>query len=50
MKNSFLPLNAQDMKDLGWDYVDIVLVTGDAYVDHPSFAMAVIARDLEAQP
>ncbi len=49
MKNSFLPLNAQDMKDLGWDFVDIVLVTGDAYVDHPSFAMAVIGRVLEAQ-
>jgi uncharacterized radical SAM protein YgiQ len=49
MKNNFLPLNSQDMKDRGWDYVDIVLVTGDAYVDHPSFAMAIIGRVLEAQ-
>ncbi|MEZ5701937.1 MAG: hypothetical protein R3E42_08195 [Burkholderiaceae bacterium] len=37
------------MKQLGWDSCDIVLVTGDAYVDHPSFGMAVIGRVLEAQ-
>jgi len=37
------------MKDRGWDYVDIVLITGDAYVDHPSFAMAIIGRVLETQ-
>lgn len=49
MANNFLPLNAQDMKNLGWDYIDIVLVTGDAYVDHPSFAMAVIGRVLESK-
>jgi len=49
MKNNFLPLNSQDMKDRGWDYVDIVLITGDAYVDHPSFAMAIIGRVLETQ-
>ena len=37
------------MDALGWDACDIVIVTGDAYVDHPSFGMAVIGRVLEAQ-
>jgi radical SAM superfamily enzyme YgiQ (UPF0313 family) len=37
------------MDALGWDNGDIILVTGDAYVDHPSFGMAVIGRILEAQ-
>lgn len=41
------PVNAQDMKDRGWDYVDVVFVTGDAYIDHPSFAMAILHRVLE---
>ncbi len=44
----FLPITPEEIKSLGWDYVDIVLVTGDAYVDHPSFAMAIIGRVLEA--
>ena len=44
----FLPITPEEIKNLGWDYVDVVLVTGDAYVDHPSFAMAVIGRVLEA--
>lgn len=44
----FLPCTAEEMKELGWDYIDFVLVTGDAYVDHPSFGMAVIGRTLEA--
>ena len=44
----FLPITPQEIKARGWDYVDIVLVTGDAYVDHPSFAMALIGRVLEA--
>ncbi len=44
----FLPASSQDLADLGWDYVDIVLVTGDAYVDHPSFGVALIGRWLEA--
>lgn len=43
----FLPVNAADMKKRGWDEVDIVLVTGDAYVDHPSFGVALIGRWLE---
>jgi uncharacterized radical SAM protein YgiQ len=42
------PLSAAEMRERGWDYVDVVFVTGDAYVDHPSFAMAVLARSLEA--
>ncbi len=45
----FLPMSRQEMDDLGWDSCDIILVTGDAYVDHPSFGMAVIGRMLEAQ-
>ncbi len=46
---AFLPATQQEIKALGWDYVDIVLVTGDAYVDHPSFAMALVGRVLEAE-
>ena len=45
----FLPMSRTEMDDLGWDSCDIILVTGDAYVDHPSFGMAVIGRALEAQ-
>jgi len=48
-KNPFLPATAEEMARLGWAWVDIVLVTGDAYVDHPSFGVALIARLLEAQ-
>jgi uncharacterized radical SAM protein YgiQ len=45
----FLPMSRAEMEALGWDECDIVLVTGDAYVDHPSFGMAIIGRLLEAQ-
>ena len=45
----FLPTNRAEMDALGWDSCDLVIVTGDAYVDHPSFGMAVIGRMLEAQ-
>lgn len=45
----FLPMSREEMDELGWDSCDIILVTGDAYVDHPSFGMAVIGRTLEAQ-
>jgi uncharacterized radical SAM protein YgiQ len=45
----FLPMSRAEMDLLGWDACDIVLVTGDAYVDHPSFGMAIIGRLLEAQ-
>jgi uncharacterized radical SAM protein YgiQ len=44
-----LPMNQEQVEALGWDSCDIILVTGDAYVDHPSFGMAVIGRTLEAQ-
>ena len=44
-----LPMSRDDMDALGWDQCDIVLVTGDAYVDHPSFGAALIGRVLEAQ-
>ena len=46
---SFLPTTRDEMDALGWDSCDIIIVTGDAYVDHPSFGMAVIGRVLEAQ-
>src|SRR5262249_52463873 len=42
------PMTAAEMRARGWDAVDVVFVTGDAYVDHPSFAMAILARTLEA--
>jgi len=45
----FLPISRAEMDRLGWDACDIVLVTGDAYVDHPSFGMAIVGRLLEAQ-
>jgi radical SAM superfamily enzyme YgiQ (UPF0313 family) len=45
----FLPMSRAEMEALGWDTCDIMLVTGDAYVDHPSFGMALIGRLLEAQ-
>jgi len=46
---SVLPMSREEMDQLGWDSCDIVIVTGDAYVDHPSFGMALIGRLLEAQ-
>ena len=42
------PTTAAEMRQRGWDYVDVVFVTGDAYVDHPSFAAAILTRSLEA--
>jgi uncharacterized radical SAM protein YgiQ len=45
----FLPTSRAEMDALGWDSCDVIIVTGDAYVDHPSFGMAVIGRMLEAQ-
>lgn len=44
-----LPMTRAEMDQLGWDSCDIILVTGDAYIDHPSFGMAVIGRVLESQ-
>ena len=43
----FLPLTKEEAKKKGWNTIDVVLVTGDAYVDHPSFGIAVIGRVLE---
>ena len=45
----FLPMTRAEMDALGWDACDIIVVTGDAYIDHPSFGMALIGRTLEAQ-
>ncbi len=47
-RTDFLPINRQDMEKRGWDEPDFVYVTGDAYVDHPSFGVAIISRVLEA--
>jgi uncharacterized radical SAM protein YgiQ len=45
----FLPMSRAEMDKLGWDTCDIILITGDAYIDHPSFGMALVGRLLEAQ-
>jgi len=45
----FLPMSRAEMAALGWDSCDVILVTGDAYIDHPSFGMALVGRLLEAQ-
>ncbi len=45
----YLPMSRAEMEALGWDECDIIIVTGDAYVDHPSFGMAIVGRLLEAQ-
>ena len=45
----FLPTSRAEMAALGWQQCDVIIVTGDAYVDHPSFGMAIIGRVLEAQ-
>lgn len=45
----FLPMSRAEMDQLGWDSCDIIIITGDAYIDHPSFGMAIIGRLLEAQ-
>jgi len=44
-----LPTSREEMDELGWDSCDIILITGDAYIDHPSFGMALVGRLLEAQ-
>ena len=45
----FLPMSREEMEALGWDSCDVIIVTGDAYIDHPSFGMALVGRLLEAQ-
>ncbi|MEG1641140.1 MAG: YgiQ family radical SAM protein, partial [Ruthenibacterium sp.] len=49
LNNEFLPLHHADMRARDWQYLDFVVVTGDAYVDHPSFGAAIISRLLEAK-
>ena len=49
MYEGFLPISKQNMTELGWDRPDFVYVTGDAYVDHPSFGVSIISRVLEAE-
>ena len=49
MYSGYLPISKQDMTELGWDRPDFVYVTGDAYVDHPSFGVSLISRVLEAE-
>ena len=48
-RSDFLPVNKTDMLERGWDQVDFAYVTGDAYVDHPSFGTAIISRLLESR-
>ena len=48
MNSGFLPVCRREMEERGWEYVDFVYVSGDAYVDHPSFGHAIITRVLEA--
>ena len=48
MKHGFLPVTPEEVHARGWDAPDFVYVTGDAYVDHPSFGLAIISRVLEA--
>ena len=48
-RERFLPVSAEDVRARGWSEVDFVYVTGDAYVDHPSFGVAIISRLLEAE-
>ena len=45
----FLPISKEEIVERGWDQIDFLFVSGDAYVDHPSFGPAVICRVLEAQ-
>ncbi|MFI3318784.1 MAG: YgiQ family radical SAM protein [Rikenellaceae bacterium] len=45
----FLPTSIKEVRVLGWDYIDVILITGDAYIDHPAFGTALIGRLLEAR-
>ncbi|MBV5348638.1 hypothetical protein JZU61_03125, partial [bacterium] len=47
--NQWLPTTKKEVEARGWDSVDVIFFTGDAYVDHPSFGAAVIGRILEAE-
>lgn len=47
MHNKFLPISTDDLRERGWEELDVILITGDAYVDHPSYGAAIIGRVLE---
>jgi len=49
MNSNFLPISKEDFKKRGWGDLDIIIITGDAYVDHPSYGAAIIGRVLEAE-
>ena len=49
MNTKFLPVSKEDMKARGWEWYDFLIITGDAYVDHPSFGTAIISRLLESE-
>ena len=49
MRQGFLPVTREEMKERGWERPDFVYITGDAYVDHPSFGPTIIGRVLEAE-
>ena len=49
IQGQWLPTTVKEVQHLGWDYIDVILFTGDAYIDHPSMGTAVIGRVLEAQ-
>lgn len=49
MNTEFLPVSKADMQKRGWDWYDFLIITGDAYVDHPSFGTAIISRLLESE-
>ena len=46
MATDFLPVSQSDLQNRGWDRLDIILITGDAYVDHPAYGVALIGRAL----
>ena len=46
---NWLPTSVKEMRDLGWEQADVILFSGDAYIDHPSFGIAIIARILESE-
>ena len=46
---AFLPITVEEVEERGWDEIDFVFVTGDSYVDHPSFGVSIISRVLETK-
>ena len=48
-RSRFIPTSKKEVDALGWDYIDVIIFTGDAYIDHPSFGTAIISRVLESE-